>query len=71
MNSGNKCKITIIILLLYNVQNMSIVHYKVNCAFARVAMRDYSEVGRGKGKCDTAVRMYKFKELFSSQTNYV
>ena len=50
---------------------MSTVHYNVNCAFARVAIREYSEVGRGKGKCDTAVRMYKFKELFSSQPNYV
>ena len=50
---------------------MSTVHFKINCGYARVAIREYSEVGRGKGHCDTVERAWKFKELFSPSTTYI
>ena len=50
---------------------MSTVHFKINCGYARVAIREYSEVGRGKGHCDTVERAHKFKELFSPSTTYI
>ena len=47
---------------------MSTVHFKINCGYARVAIREYSEVGRGKGQCDTVERARK---LFSPSTTYI
>ena len=50
---------------------MSSVHFKINCGYARVAIREYSEVGRGKGNCDTVEQARKFKELFSPSNTYI
>ncbi len=40
--------------------------FKINCGFARVAIRQFSEVGRGKKECDksTLEQNDKFKKLF-------
>ncbi len=42
------------------------VQFKINCGFARVAIRQFSEVGRGKNECDktTLERNEKFQKLF-------
>ena len=50
----------------------SSIQYRVNCGFARVAIRQFSEVGKGKQDSDanTERREYKFINLFSSVPSY-
>ena len=50
----------------------SSIQFKVNCGFARAAIRQFSEIGKGRRHCEliTEVREQKFKELFSSVPSY-
>ena len=51
---------------------MSRVHYKVNCGYARVAIWQLSEVGKGKkhNEANYDGRNEKFQELFAPLTTY-
>ena len=52
---------------------MTTIYFKVNCGFARAAIREFSEVRRGKqpSKQSQQTRIEKFRELFSSTRSYV
>ena len=54
-------------------EKMSSVHFKVNCGFARVAMREFSEVGKWKHVSteDNQVRLERFRAFFSSTPSFV
>lgn len=51
---------------------MSSVHFKVNCGYARVAIWQFSVVGRGKrfSELNSAERDKKFKSLFEPMSSY-
>ena len=51
---------------------MSSVHFKVNCGYARVAIRQFSEVGKGKkySNLNTVERNKKFETLFHPVATY-
>lgn len=49
----------------------SSIQFKVNCGFARVAIRQLSEIGKGKRRdLNTEVREQKFKEQFASVPSF-
>ncbi len=52
---------------------MNTVHAIVNCGFARAAMREISEVGKGRYVTneDKQLRIDKFRTLFSSTPSFI
>ncbi len=49
------------------------LHFKVNCGFARAAIREFSEIGQGKHRAqqNQETTTEKFKHLFSTTPTYI